>query len=114
MNLCHQQPSIFGFLPCWLLVAPWLFYFYIEYQRITSHDLVSILDGLVSVLILSAGWTIIIVEGWKMFAEAWIKKREEKGREEERQRIVKQLKEKLQTRGPITEEDLQALVESKG
>ena len=71
-----------------------------------------LLDNTVSVLILGGALTIVLVEGHKMFAEAWIeqfhKRRIEKGREEALQTSEENLAKFLETHS-LTKDDLPRL-----
>lgn len=70
----------------------------------------SLLTQSVSVLILSTGWTIILVEGKNMFVEAWIERRRLKGLQEGRKDVIEKLRAKIRSTGkPLTEQDIQEL-----
>ena len=77
----------------------------------TNHTcLESLLTQSVSVLILSTGWTIILVEGKTMIAEAWIKRLHERKWQEGRKDVIEKLRAKIRSTGkPLTEQDIQEL-----
>lgn len=65
-----------------------------------------VLTHSVNVLLISTGWTIIIVEGKNMFVEAWLEKRKKEGR----RLLVEELRAKIRSTGkPLTEQDLEEL-----
>ena len=78
----------------------------LRYERCFSLN--RLLDNAVSVLILSTALTMILVEGIKMFYEAYLKRQEEKGREEGLKTSEENLAKLLETR-PLTKDDLPRL-----
>ena len=85
---------------------------YSELRYECTVSLERLLNNAVSVLILSTAWTIILVEGFNMFAEAWIERRRKRIQEEEREAGLKTSEENLakllETR-PLTKDDLPRL-----
>ncbi len=77
------------------------------------------LERATSILILSAGWAVIIVEGYTMFVEGWLEQRKEEGRKEGRQKakdlLLKKFQENLSSTGEdqlhLTQEDILRLFE---
>ena len=79
---------------------------YLGCHSTTYTCLESFLTQSVSVLIVSTGWTIILVEGKNMFVEAWLEKRKQEGR----RLLVEELRAKIRSTGkPLTEQDLEEL-----
>ena len=81
---------------------------YFECHESAVCSVSHVLSDLVSVLLVSTGWSIIFVEGKNMFVEAWIEKRRKERFEKGRQSVVEQLRAKIRSTGkPLTEQDLE-------
>lgn len=82
--------------------------FWYEVKAEPSFSLNRLLDNAVSVLVLSAAFTVMLVEGATMFAEAWIEKRRKRIQEEELEATAQRLAKLLETRD-LTKDDLPRL-----
>ena len=82
--------------------------FWYEVNAEPCFSLNRLLDNAVSVLILSAAFTVTMVEGTTMFAEAWIEKRRKRIQEEELEATAQRLAKFLETHS-LTKDDLPRL-----
>ncbi len=97
-----------------LVVVGTLVVLYFECYESAACSVSHVLSDLVSVLLVSAGWSIILVEV-AMFVESWIKERRERRYKEERQSLVEELRAKIRSTGkPLTEQDLEELEQETG
>ena len=75
------------------------------FKKHGPSSLSQVLENSAFVLLLSAGWAVILVEGTNMFVESWLKQRRQEGRQEGRQEILDKLL-RIAEHKTLTKQDL--------
>lgn len=82
------------------------------FKECDPSSLSQVLENLTFVLLLSTGWSVIVVEVKEMFVEGWLKQRKKEGKQEGKQETINELILIAKQRA-LTEQDLRDFRDGK-